>query len=80
MKFCRLKVSLIQFLTIALSVIFFLVYANCDFASVSNCLLVGRQFVQATIRNKAIASKISLLRCAFIRHERNNAHKLVFAP
>ena len=33
-KFCRLKVLLIQFFPVALSVIFLLVYAKCYFASV----------------------------------------------
>ena len=34
MKFCRLKVLPIQFFPVALSVIFLLVYAKCNFASV----------------------------------------------
>ena len=33
-KFCRLKVILIQFFPVALSVLFLLVYAKCNFASV----------------------------------------------
>ena len=33
-KFCRLKVLLIWFFPVALSVIFLLVYAKCNFASV----------------------------------------------
>ena len=36
-KFYRLKVMLIQFFAVALSDIFLLVYAKCNFASVYSC-------------------------------------------
>ena len=37
-------------------------------------------FFVATIRNKALASRRRLLRCSYIRHERNNALESVFPP
>ena len=46
-KFCRLKVLLIQFFPVALSVIFLLVYSKCNFTSVLKIVLFICNFINS---------------------------------
>ena len=56
-KFCRLKVLLIQLFPVALSVIFLLVYAKCNFAS------VRKSFFVKVFSPKVFADALQLIVC-----------------